>query len=85
MLFLKMKTTKKITIELEPLASIRDLQVYEGDRWQRRIGALYFHELEDGGFVLHLVTDQTDGEWLIKMKNQKRLYVPKQKIQAERA
>lgn len=80
-----METTAKITLELQPLESIRDLQVFEGGRWQRRIGALYFHRLEDGNFVLHLVTDKTNGEWLNKMTNQKRIYVPKERIQAERS
>jgi phage-related protein len=77
------KMTETITLEIQPLESIRELQVYEGGRWQRRIGALYFHQLEDGNFVLHLVTDKTNGEWLQKMTNQRRIYVPKQKIQAE--
>ena len=79
----KKMMTEKITLELKPLESIRDLQVFEGGRWQRRIGALYFHQLEDGNFVLHLVTDHTNGEWLIKMTKQKRIYVPKERIQAE--
>lgn len=77
-------STQKITLEIEPLESVRGLQIYEGGRWQRRIGAVYFHMMEDGGFVLHLVTDKTDGDWLIKMTNEKRIYVPKPRIQAER-
>ena len=76
-------TTEKVTIELQVLESIRDLQIYEGGRWQRRIGMLYFHQLPDGHFVLHLITDKTNGEWLNKMTNQKKIYVPKERIQAE--
>jgi hypothetical protein len=76
---------KKITLSLIPLPSMRDLQVYEGGRWQRRIGAVYFHLMEDGGFVMHVVTDRTNGDWLINQYKQKRIYVSTERISAEKS
>jgi hypothetical protein len=78
-------TTEKITIELRLLESLREMQKFEGGRWQRRIGMLYFHQMPDGHFVMHLLSEKTNGEWMIKMVNEKRIYVPKERIEAERA
>jgi hypothetical protein len=42
--------------------SVRELQKIEQGTWVRNHGLLYFHQLEDGGIVPHVVSTLTNGE-----------------------
>lgn len=75
--------SQKITLEVVSLVSIRQLQVFEGGRWQRKIGAIYFHRLENGHFVFHIVSDKTNGDWLLDEFKKGNLYVPTEEIRPE--
>lgn len=77
--------TVDITLSLRLASSVRELQKHEKGEWVRNMGLLYFHQLEDGGIVPHVVSPQTNGEWLIKMVRQNRIYLTKPTINAEKS
>lgn len=75
--------TVDITLSIRQVASVRELQKPEKGEMVRNVGLLYFHVLEDGGIVPRVVSPQTNGDWLIKMIRQGRIYLPKEKIVGE--
>lgn len=78
--------TEKVLLELVQVKSVRTLQVKnEKGEWERKIGAIYFHRISNGHFVFHIISEQTDGAWLIDQRKKGNLYVPKEEITAEKS
>lgn len=78
-------TPDTIILDIIPMEDLHQLQVFEGGRWQFRFGAVYAYKAKDGNYILHMLSEKTDREWFNRMFEQKRLYVPKQRIQAEQS
>jgi len=77
--------TLEIKLSIRPVSSIRELQKIDKGEWVRNLGLIYFHKLEDGGIVPHVVSPMTNGNWLIKMVRQGRIYLPKPTLNAEKS
>lgn len=43
---------------------------------KRRIGLIYYQQLEDGNFIARCLTEQTDKDFLQKAITNKKIYVP---------
>lgn len=70
-------------IELKQVVSVRELQIDTSLGWKRAMGMLYFQQLEDGGMVPRVVTAATNGEWITKMINNGRIFIPEEKTVCE--
>jgi hypothetical protein len=76
--------TETVELKLRRVEHIRELQTIEAGKYVRRIGMLYFQWMPDGGFIPRVVTNETDGEWIINLVNKKLIYVPVERITAEK-
>lgn len=72
-----------INIHLRSIDSVEQLQKFSLGRAVMKEGILYFHLLESGGFVAHVVSKETDGEWIRRMIERNRIYVPRNIVEAE--
>lgn len=73
----------KIELTIKQINSVSELKKFESGVFKRNIGLLYFQLMENNGFIPRVVTNETNGEWLIKMINQKRIFISDEKIKAE--
>jgi hypothetical protein len=73
----------EIFLEIKQVRSVRELQVLEGGEYVRKIGQVYFQYMPDGKYLTRVITERTNGEWIVKMINQKAIYVPTENIKAE--
>lgn len=72
-----------IFLEIRLVHSVRELQVLEGGEYVRKIGQVYFQYMPDGKYLTRVISERTNGEWIVKMINQKAIYVPTENIKAE--
>ena len=78
-----MTETIEFKMKLLRVESIRELQVKRGEKWERRIGMVYFQYIPDGGFITRIITEKTDGPWLVSQVNKRLIYVPENPPSAE--
>lgn len=73
-----------VKIELKVVESVRELMKPDWNgKPVRNAGLLYFQLLDGGGFVTKAVNFTDPGDWMKKMVEQKRIYLPKQAIYVE--
>lgn len=72
-----------INIQLRLVDSVCQLQTLELGKPVIRKGLLYFHLLENGGFIPRAITDETKIEWLTRMVRRSRIYLPVDQVLAE--
>lgn len=70
----------KVEIKLKLVNDISELGKVENGQIIKRLGQMYFHLLSDGGLNIHSVTEKTEGKWIRDMINQKRIFIPKEKL-----
>lgn len=73
----------KLELKVKKVSSLKEMRLTTG-------GALalyqpYFHRLSDGNFQLRVVTDVTNPAWITAQAQQGNIYVPEDKLTAERS
>jgi hypothetical protein len=66
----------EITIQtkVKPATGLREM--VDSMTGKRRIGLIYYQQLEDGNFIARCLTEQTDKDFLQKAITNKKIYVP---------
>ncbi len=75
--------TEIIKIKIKLVTHITEMMQQHGDRWDRRIGLVYFQYIPSGGYITRVVTKDTDGPWLTEQVKKKLIYVQEEKTAAE--
>lgn len=66
---------KELKIAIKRVKSIRELQEDTSQGWKRRMGQLYFHQLEDGNMVPRVISERTNGKWVQQMISKGLLWI----------
>jgi hypothetical protein len=66
---------KEVKIGIKRVKSIRELQEDTSQGWKRKLGQLYFQQLEDGNMVPRVVSERTNGRWVQHMIGKGLLWI----------
>lgn len=72
-----------VTIETKAKLAVSIKELIDPMTMRRRVGMVYYHQLENGGLIARTLTEQTDDKFVRQLVKQKRLYVPIETIIAE--
>ena len=67
---------KEVKIGIKRAKSVRELQEETSQGWKRRMGQLYFHQLEDGNMIPRVISERTNGRWVQRMISEGKIYIP---------
>ena len=73
-----MMNKEYIKISIKRVENVRQLQEETSLGWKRRMGQLYYQELEDGNFVPRVISDRTNGSWIQSMIASGKLWIPEE-------